>query len=131
MSTPTPRSLGALALLALIIAGCRGWTMDYGEPAAHVEAKDAAAIARRHLGEKIVVRGQVVSVDVSDAENCAVRLEEQVIARFGAFERMAKEFEVGEVATIAGIVESVDAGVVILDPATGRDPLAPFEPDEP
>lgn len=131
MNAATPRSLGAIALLALLLPGCRGWTMDYGDPVAHTEAKDAAVIAQRHLGEKIVVRGTVASVDVSDAEHCVVRLEGLVVARFGDFKAMAEELQVGETATISGIVDSVDAGVVILDPAMGRDGLAPFEPEKP
>lgn len=131
MNAATPRSLGAIALLALLLPGCRGWTMDYGDPVAHAEAKDAAVIAQRHLGEKIVVRGTVASVDVSDAEHCVVRLEGLVVARFGDFKAMAEELQVGETATISGIVDSVDEGVVILDPAMGRDGLAPFEPEKP
>ena len=131
MKPSAPRSLGAIALLALLLPGCRGWTMDYGDPVAHAEAKDAAVIAQRHLGEKIVVRGTVASVDVSDPENCVVRLEGLVVARFGDFKAMAEGLQVGEVATISGIVDSVDAGVVTLDPAMGRDSLAPFEPEKP
>ena len=131
MKPSAPRSLGAIALLALLLPGCRGWTMDYGDPVAHAEAKDAAVIAQRHLGEKIVVRGTVASVDVSDPEDCVVRLEGLVVARFGDFKAMAEGLQVGEVATISGIVDSVDAGIVILDPAMGRDGLAPFEPEKP
>ena len=131
MRPSAPRSLGPIALLALLLPGCRGWTMDYGDPVAHAEAKDAAVIAQRHLGEKIVVRGTVASVDVSDPEDCVVRLEGPVVARFGDFKAMAEELEMGEVATISGIVDSVDAGVVILDPAMERDGLAPFEPEKP
>ena len=131
MRPSAPRSLGAIALLALLLPGCRGWTMDYGDPVAHAGAKDAAVIAQRHLGEKIVVRGTVASVDVSDPEDCVVRLEGLVVARFGDFKAMAEGLQVGEVATISGIVDSVDAGVVTLDPAMGRDGLAPFEPEKP
>lgn len=131
MRSSAPRSLGAIALLALLLPGCRGWTMDYGDPVAHAEAKDAAVIAQRHLGEKIVVRGTVASIDVSDPEDCVVRLEGLIVARFGDFKAMAEELQVGEIATISGIVDSVDAGVVILDPAMGRDGLAPFEPEKP
>ena len=131
MKPSAPRSLGAIALLALLLPGCRGWTMDYGDPVAHAEAKDAAVIAQRHLGEKIVVRGTVASVDVSDPQDCVVRLEGPVMARFGDFKAMAEELQAGEIATISGIVDSVDAGVVILDPAMRRDGLAPFEPEKP
>lgn len=131
MNASTPRSLGTIALLALLLPGCRGWTLDYGKEAAHAEAKDAAVVAQRHLGEKIVVRGAVASVDVSNADDCVVRLEGPVVARFGDFKAMAEQLRVGELTTIMGIVESVDAGVVILDPATGRDPFAPFEPEKP
>lgn len=131
MNASTPRSLGAIALLALLLPGCSGWTLDYGKEAAHAEAKDAAVIAQRHLGEKIVVRGAVASVDISNAEDCVVRLEGPVVARFGDLKAMAEELRVGEVITIMGLVESVDGGVVTLDPAARRDPFAPFEPEKP
>ena len=86
---------------------------------------------QRHLGEKILVQGTVASVDVSDSADCLVRLEGPVVARVGDFTALAEGLQVGEVATISGIVDSVDAGIVILDPAMGRDGLAPFEPEKP
>ena len=70
------RSLQALALALLLPlgAGCQGWTMDYGKPAAQFEAKDAVALAQEYLGEKVSVRGGL-SVDVSNPEDCVVELQ--------------------------------------------------------
>ncbi len=131
------RSLPALTLaltLALLLplgAGCQGWTMDYGKPAAQFEAVDAAAIAPDHVGEKVAVRGEVRSVDVSDPEDCVVELEGGVTARFGDFKDAAESCPVGTVVYLYGIVKAASPGGVTLDPASRRDPTAPFEPEKP
>ena len=67
-SSRIARSLQALTLAFLLPvgAGCQGWTMDYGKPAAQFESNDAVAIAQEYLGEKVSVRGEVLSVDISN-----------------------------------------------------------------
>lgn len=127
------RSLQALtlALLLPLGAGCQGWTMDYGKPAAQFEAKDAVALAQEYLGEKVSVRGEVLSVDVSDPEDCVVELQGGVTARFGAFKAAAETCTVGTVVCVDGIVKAGSSQGVTLDPALERDPEAPFEAQEP
>jgi len=118
----------SLALTLALAGACSGWTMDYGTPAAQFEARDAAALAAAHLGEKVSVRGQVLAVDTSDPDACVVTLEHGVTARFGRSSAMAAEYAAGETAYIDGIVRSAADGALVLDPAMGRDPTASFEP---
>ena len=122
------RSPWTLALMFALAGACSGWTMDYGTPAAQFDARDAAALAAAHLGEKVSVRGEVLAVDTPDPSACVVTLEHGVTARFGRQRGMAAEFAAGETAYIDGIVRSAAGGALVLDPATGRDPTASFEP---
>jgi len=121
----------SLALLVSVAAGCRGWTMDYGQPAAQFEATDAATLAPDYLQEKVSVRGEVRSVDVSNPEDCVVELEGNVTARFGDFKAAAEACTVGTVVYVDGIVKATGPEGVTLDPAFGRDSQAPFEPKKP
>ena len=110
------------------IPGCESWTMDYGKPVAQFEAADAVQGAVDYLKKKITVRGIVMEVDTSDPENCEVILQSGIKARFGKFQAAAEACKVGETVYIDGIVKSVDRSSVVLDPAFGRDPTAPFNP---
>ena len=121
----------AITLLAALVVGCQGWAMDYGKPAAQFEANDAVAIAQDYLGEKVSVRGEVRSVDASNPEDCVVELQGGVTARFGAFKAAAESCTAGTVVYVDGIVKAGSSQGVTLDPAFGRDPEAPFEPQEP
>lgn len=118
----------ALAGYLLTSAGCQGWVMDYGEPAAQFEATDAAAAARDYLRKKVSVRGVICSVDTTDPSRCFVELEGGVAAIFASWAKLGDTYRVGEVAYLDGIVEGVAPGQVTLEPAMGRDPLAPFDP---
>ena len=71
--------------------------MDYGKPAAQFEAKDAVAFAQEYLGEKVSVRGEVLSVDISNPDDCVVELQGGVTARFGAWKDSAESCTVGTV----------------------------------
>lgn len=128
--TVLPRTT-IIPLLLALLAACTGWTMDYGKPAAQFEAADAAAIAGEYMGEKVTVRGKVLAVDSSDPESCIVELEGGVIAQFGDMKLMAEECKVGEITLVDGIVSAVEPARVLLEPALGRDPTAPFEPRKP
>ncbi|MCH2063045.1 MAG: hypothetical protein MK194_04915 [Roseibacillus sp.] len=120
-----------LAILLSILGGCRGWTMDYGNPAAQFEALDAATFGAGYLGRKVSVRGEVSAVDTSDPARCTVRLQHGVVANFGKFKAAAEACPVGEIVHLDGIVRAVDASSITLDPAFGRDPQAPFDPIHP
>ena len=114
-----------LTLLLPLAAACDGWTLDYGKPAAQFEARDAATLAGKYLGEKVTVRGQVVSVDTSDPRNCVLQLHHGVTAKSAL---LAAGYAPGEVVYIDGIVRSAADGALVLEPAIGRDPTAPFKP---
>ncbi len=105
--------------------------MDYGRPAAQFEARDAIALAPDYLRQKVSVRGRVSAVDASDPERCVVKLDHGVIAHFGPFKAAAEACKVGEVVHLDGIVKTVNPSGIILDPAFGRDPQAPFAPVRP
>jgi hypothetical protein len=125
----------ALTLLLPLAAACDGWTLDYGEPAAQFEARDAAALAGNYLGQKVTVRGEVLAVDTSDPRDCVLHIRHGVTAKLGALRAMAAAYTAGEVIYVDGIVDTVVTGetasCVVLDPAIGRDPTAPFEPERP
>jgi len=120
----------ALALLVLLVGGCQGWAMDYGDPKAQFEAEDAVVLAREYVGEKVTVRGTVVGVVVSDlgSTQTTVTLEGGVRARFGDMVEMATSCEEGQVVYIDGFVRTVDQYTVTIEPAMLRDPAARFEP---
>lgn len=122
------RSPWTLALMLALAGACSGWTMDYGTPAAQFEARDAAALAAGHLGEKVSVRGEVLAVDTSDPNACVVTLEHGVTALFGRQRAMAADYAAGDTAYIDGIVRSAAGGALVLEPAMGRDPEASFGP---
>ena len=129
--TDRHRSFRSSALAATLLAlatACEGGTLDYGEPAAQFEARDAAALAAEYVGEKVTVRGEVAAVDTSDPDTCVVTLAHGVTARFGRTSPMATQWAAGDTAYIDGIVRSATDGALVLDPAMGRDPNGPFKP---
>lgn len=123
--------IAILTLLLPILGGCKGWTMDYGRPAAQFEARDTITLAPDHMRKKVSVRGRVSSVNTSDPENCIVKLDHGVTAHFGKFKAMAESCKVGKIVHLDGIVKTVSPSSVTLDPAFGRDPQAPFDPVRP
>ena len=120
-----------LAILLPTLGGCRGWAMDYGNPAAQFEARDATTLAPVYLGRKVSVRGEVTAVDTSDPARCTVRLQHGVVANFGKFKAAAEACPMGEVVHLDGIVRAANPSGVTLAPAFGRDPQAPFDPLHP
>lgn len=120
----------ACTAVALLCNACDGWTLDYGTPAAQFEARDARHFAGDYRGRKVTVRGVVSAVDVSEPACCVVTLEHGVVGLFGARRAAAEEYAVGATVYLDGIVASVDATTVTLEPVTGRDPTARYEPLE-
>ena len=55
-------------------------------------------------------------------------LEGNIRCHYGDFQAAANEVKVGETITVSGILTVVEDGKVVLDPALGRDPKAPFNP---
>ncbi|OUU24946.1 MAG: hypothetical protein CBC13_02800 [Planctomycetia bacterium TMED53] len=117
-----------VALILALFAGCTGWKMDYADPVVHILAEDLASKGSPYLGKKIAVKGKVESVDTTNPKSCWVILEGNVKCHYGDFQGMVFEIKTGEVIVISGILESISKTGVLIDPAMGRDPLAPFDP---
>lgn len=118
----------SLLILAFFISGCTGWKMDYEKPAAHILAEDLRTKGKPYIGGKIATRGKVESVDISDPKSCWVILEGNIRCNYGEFLAAAQEEKVGKTITVSGFLNVIEDGKVVLDPALGRDPLAPFHP---
>ena len=117
-----------LTMIPLLSNGCTGWKMDYGKPAAHILAEDLRSKGKPYVGEMIALRGKVESVDISDPKSCWVILEGNIRCNYGEFLAAAQEEKVGKTITVSGFLNVIEDGKVVLDPALGRDPLAPFHP---
>lgn len=118
----------SLLILVFLVSGCTGWKMDYGKPAAHIQAEDLRTKGKPYIGGKIAIRGKVESVDTTDPKSCWVILEGNIRCHYGDFQAAANEVKVGETITVSGVLTVVEDGKVVLDPALGRDPKAPFNP---
>ena len=120
-----------LVLLAALTStyGCRGWTMDYGDPAAQFDASEAIAVAADYVGEKVSVRGEVRAVTAASPNRYIVKMEGGVEGVFNGAILRGDLWEIGEVAYIDGIVARATSTGVILSPAMLRDPTASFDPE--
>jgi hypothetical protein len=104
---------------------------DYGEPAAQFEAMDVAALAGRHVGRKVSVRGTVDRVDVSDPKHARVYLKGGVSADLLHLAAMAQACQPGTVVTLDGILKQHGPFASLLAPGVRRDDRAPFTPNRP
>ena len=118
----------SLLTLVFLVSGCTGWKMDHGNPSAHILAEDLRTKGKPYIGKKIAIRGKVESVDTTDPQSCWVILEGNVRCHYGDFQAAVNQEKIGELITVRGILRVVEDGKVVLDPASGRDPLAPFNP---
>ena len=118
----------SLLILVFLVSGCTGWKMDYGNSSAHILAEDLRTKGKPYIGGKIAIRGKVESVDTTDPQSCWVILEGNIRCHYGDFQSAANEVKAGETITVSGILTVVENGKVVLDPALGRDPKAPFNP---
>jgi len=117
-----------LSLILALLCGCTGWKMDYSDPAVQVLAEDLREKGTPFIGKKITVRGKVTSTDTSDPKSCWIILEGNIRCHYGKFQAMAQEVKVGEMINIDGVLSEISDSQILLDPAQGRDPLAPFNP---
>ena len=102
--------------------------MDYGDPAAQFDAREAVAVATDYLGEKVSVRGVVRTVNAASPDQYIVTIEGGVEAVFKGAARRDDLWEIGEVAYVDGIVAVATSTGVVLSPAMMRDPTASFDP---
>ena len=117
-----------LTMIPLLSNGCTGWKMDYGKPAAHILAEDLRSKGKPYVGEMIALRGKVESVDISDPKSCWVILEGNIRCNYGEFLAATPEEKVGKIITVSGFLRELSDERVVINPAMGRDPLAPFNP---
>ena len=81
-------------------------------------------------GKKITVKGVVTKHDLTDPQNCMVYLGEGIACNFGHLKAMAESYKVGDEVYVDGFLERLEEGDILLVPAMGRDPEAPFHPVE-
>ena len=120
-----------LSVLGLMVSsGCtrEGWQMDYGTPAAQFEEGSVLENGPDFIGRKITVRGVVTRQDLSDTESCKIYLGHSICCDFGDFEAMAGAYAPGETVFVDGFLVRCEEGEILLQPALGRDPSAPFDP---
>ena len=103
--------------------------MDYGDPAAQFDAREAIAVAADYLGEKVSVRGEVLTVNAASPDQYIVKMKGGLEAVFKGVIRRDDLWEIGEVAYIDGIVAVATSTGVVLSPAMMRDPTASFDPE--
>ncbi len=117
-----------LSLSFVVIIGCTGLKMDYADPIVQILAEDLADKGSPYIGKKISVRGIVKSVDTTNPKSVWVTLEGNIRCNFGDFLAMAQSYKIGEVITVDGFLEDLSENQTVIEPALGRDPLAPFRP---
>lgn len=105
---------------------------DYGKPAAQFDAANVGALAGKYLNQKITIKGEITSVDVSNPKKCLVHMNPGITFDFVEMNRAAESCKVGETIFIDGILKKHSAnGEILLAPAFTRDPSAPFVPQKP
>jgi hypothetical protein len=117
--------LGVLVLM--VSSGCtrEGWQMDYGTPAAQFEEGSVLKQGPAFIGRKITVRGVVTRQDLSDTESCKIYLGHSICCDF---EAMTRAYAPGDTVFVDGFLVRCEEGEILLQPALGRDPSAPFDP---
>ena len=104
--------------------------MDYGKPAAQFLEQDLATRGKAYVGKKITVKGTVKKVDTSDPESAWVILSQGTRCNFGKFKAMAESYKPGKEVYVDGFLKQCKESNVLIEPAIGRDPKAPFKPQE-
>ena len=124
--------LAAAALLTLgSLSSCsKGWKLDYARPAAQFHQEAVLEKAPDYIGKKITIKGVVTKQDLTDPQNCMIYLGNGIACNFGDFKAMAEDYKVGDTVFIDGFLKRCKEGDILLEPATGRDPQAPFHPVE-
>jgi hypothetical protein len=111
----------------MLLLGCEGWKMDYGNPTAQFLEKDLSAMGKAYIGKKITVKGKVSKVVIYPVP-AKVFLDSGTECNLGKFTRMAESCKVGDEIFVDGILKRLGRGEALLDPAVLRDPDADFVP---
>ncbi|MDP6858257.1 MAG: hypothetical protein QF426_00400 [Verrucomicrobiales bacterium] len=111
----------------MLLLGCEGWKMDYGNPTAQFLEKDLSTMGKAYIGKKITVKGKVSKVVIYPVP-AKVFLDSGTECNLGKFTRMAESCKVGDEIFVDGILKRLGRGEALLDPAVLRDPDADFVP---
>ncbi|TWT60787.1 hypothetical protein [Rubinisphaera italica] len=128
MSTRSYMMLMALFLAGLGIGCVKGWKMDYELPAAQFHQAVLASQGEAFIGKKITVQGTVKKVEVTDPDSAWIHLSGGIRCNLGKFKDMAESCKIGDTVYVDGFLEHCEEGDMLIDPATLRDPTAPFSP---
>ena len=104
--------------------------MDYGTPAAQFNEDALLEKGKPFIGKKITVKGVVRRQDLSDPKNCKIYLGHSICCNLGDKIRQAENYTPGMTVFIDGFLKRCEEGDILLEPAAGRDPKAPFNPIE-
>ena len=121
--------IGAL-LLVTVFWGCQGLNMDYGKPAAQFLEEDVSRLGQNYIQKKITIKGVITRIDVSQPKDVSVFLGHGIECDLDDFANAAKHFRIGETVYMDGILRKCEPGTILLEPAFGRDPTAPFNPQK-
>ena len=119
--------LGAVIVGALVSGCWQGWQMDYGKPAGQFLAAEVVGKGGAYVGKKVTIKGTVLRVDTSVPDDAVVVLENGITCKFGKFAAMADQYKVGETIYVDGYLKRCKPEDVLMEPAMGRDPKAPFD----
>jgi hypothetical protein len=120
-------TLGVL-LMASISLGCQGLNMDYGKPEAQFLEEDVSRLGQNYIQKKRTLKGVVTRIDVSQPKDVSVFLGHGIECDLDDFANATIHFRIGETVYMDGILRKCEPGTILLEPAFGRDPTAPFNP---
>ena len=125
--------LGTLGIIGL--NGCKGWILDYGKVAAQFTSSTIEESGQPYIGRKVTVKGTVTKHELDNASGKLTMVLDDIIrcVSYGTRNEdellsLAAFYEIGRVAYFDGFLVKCESGNVLLDPVSGRDPKAPFEP---
>jgi len=104
--------------------------MDYASPAAQFNEDTLLEKGKPFIGKKITVKGVVTRQDLSDPNNCKIYLGHSICCNLGDFISQAESYTPGRTVFIDGFLNRCEEVDILLEPAGGRDPKAPFNPIE-
>ncbi len=116
-----------LSFFVMPLSGCRGWSLDYGQPDAQFLQEDLSGFGKSFEGRHITVKGTVMKVDASQSEYVRVYLAEGIECNFGKLKAMAESCRIGDTVYVDGFLRRCNEGDVLIDPAVLRDPKAGFK----
>ena len=119
-------------LFALTSCFWTGWQMEYGKPAAQFYAADLGALGTPFIGKKITVKGTVTGHETTkEGEfvvilNGTIRCMRKLSTKYT--ESYRRRYKVGKTVFFDGFLRECKPSRVVINPSSGRDPSASFNP---